>query len=281
MAIYPGARWRPLGANTEPRITPRVVCLHTIVGSRSSAYNWFKYGNGEGYRGTESHFGIGMDGTVDQWQDTDFQADANGPDGGFYVISIETGDDGTPEDTPWTPEQFERIAQVLAWCYEEHDIPLELIPDTRPGRRGVGYHRQGVDPWRVPGGDRWSTSFGKTCPGEARIAQVPAVIERARVLAGLDDDMPSADEVASAVWNYRVKHTLDVPARASTMLVEARQFGSSNAKILRGLAEATNNVDALAQAVVDRLPDGVIDARDVADELLRQIVTAGDTVMEE
>jgi hypothetical protein len=59
------------------------------------------------------------------------------------------------------------------------------MPDSRPASRGVGYHKLGVKPWVVSGGELWSSSAGKVCPGAAKIAQVPNII----ALAQEDDEM--------------------------------------------------------------------------------------------
>ncbi len=211
MKTYPGAVFKPLGPQTEPRMTAHdVVCLHTMVGYLSSTDRYFRTSNGAGYAGTESHFGVGgkwggdasrgLDGVVWQWQDIAHQADAN-LDGNPTTISIETADNAASPIQPWTPAQVESLAQLLVWlcsmeahadcppswtCHRE-GIPLALIPDTLPGRRGVGYHQQGCDPWRVSGGVLWSPSRGKVCPGARRIAQIPAVIARAIEITQGDD----------------------------------------------------------------------------------------------
>jgi hypothetical protein len=155
-----------------------------------------------GYGGTESHFGVGHDGTTYQWQDLDYSADAN-LNGSRDVISIETADYGegpfgrwnTSGDNvpPWTPQQVEAIAKIIAWCCEEFDIPCVLIPDSKLGRKGIGYHAQGVprkktDTVSQTGGVLWSSAAGKVCPGRNRIAQIPAVIQRARILMGLAEE---------------------------------------------------------------------------------------------
>lgn len=77
---YPGASWRPLGTQSEPLITPRVLVFHTMVGYLRGTDSLFRR---EGYTGTESHFGVGgpwdggaLDGAVWQWQSIDRQADA-------------------------------------------------------------------------------------------------------------------------------------------------------------------------------------------------------------
>lgn len=210
MARMPGAIWRPLAANwaSQPRMKAYdIFCLHTMVGSLDGTDGYFRASaaNGPGYAGTESHFGTGPDGTIYQWQDTDFQAEANG-NGNWHVISSENADMGAPFG-PWsgsnvpalTPQQVEANARIAAWLYQTHGIPLEQIPDARPGRRGVGVHRLGVPGYMVAGAEQWSTSRGKACPGDRRIAQVPQIIARARQIAGgapsqQEDDMPSVKE---------------------------------------------------------------------------------------
>lgn len=255
--LYPGARWHPLGAQTESRMTAHdIVCLHTMVGYLTSTDPYFRVTNGIGFAGTESHYGVGgkwgpdlggaLDGASWQWQDRAFSADAN-LDGWDRVISIETADNAPryPSDIEaWTPAQIEELAQILAWestaaahaacppswrCHQV-GIPLELIPDTKPGRRGVGYHRQGVDPYRVDGGERWSTSYGKACPGDRRIAQIPAVLARARqIIAGdppasppplpEETDMPTAQIVTIPPAEYETV-TDDAGATVERLVVD-------------------------------------------------------------
>lgn len=224
MLTYPGAAFKPLGPQTEPSMTGHdIVCIHTMVGYLSSTDRYFRVTNGAGYQGTESHYGVGgkwgsdavagLDGVVYQWQDIAHQADAN-LDGNSTTISIETADNAARPIAPWTPAQVESLAQLLAWlcapathaacpaawtCRRE-GIPLSLIPDTLPGRRGIGYHRQGCDPWRVAGGVKWSDSRGKDCPTETRIAQIPGVIARAVEITQGDDMAATPDEIAAAVW---------------------------------------------------------------------------------
>jgi hypothetical protein len=169
-----------------------IICIHTMVGSLAGTDSYFRSGNGAGFSGTESHFGTGSDGSIWQWQDTAFRAEAN-LNGNHRLISIENADYGIGFGTwntndggavpAFTAAQAEAIARILAWASKEHNIPLVLIPDSAPGRRGVGYHRQGVDPYRVSGGEQWSLAYGKVCPGNKRIAQIPGIIARARQIA--------------------------------------------------------------------------------------------------
>lgn len=202
-STYPQAVYKPLGAQSEPTMRAHdIVCLHTMVGYLSSTDRYFRAANGRGYDGTESHYGVGgpwgsdgaanLDGTVWQWQDRGHQADAN-VDGNPRVISVETADNAprfASDIKGWSPAQIDAIVDLLIWetsveahakcpsSWECHKsgIPRQLIPDTKPGRRGIGYHRQGVPGYVSAGGEEWSISTGKVCPGGERIAQLRNVI---------------------------------------------------------------------------------------------------------
>lgn len=179
------AEWRPLGPGNPPNKMARhdIICLHTMVGYLASTDRMFRR---QGWTGTESHFGVGgrwgsdvsgpenLDGRIYQWVDTTYRADAN-LDGNHRLISIETADNAPQKAADilaWTPNQVRSIIALVAELCRAYDIPAELVSDSKPGRRGIAYHRQGIDPWRVAGGETWSTSRGKECPGDRRIAQI-------------------------------------------------------------------------------------------------------------
>lgn len=298
MLTYPGAAYKPLGPQTEPRMTGHdIVCLHTMVGYLSSTDAYFRTANGAGYQGTESHFGVGgrwgkdgtlgLDGTVWQWQDLAHQADAN-LDGNPTTISIETADNAARPIKPWTPLQCEAIAQILAWlcsreahaecpsswtCHRE-GIPLALIPDTKPGRRGIGYHRQGCDPWRVNGGVKWSGSSGKDCPTEARIAQVPTVIARAIEITNHqedDDIMATLDELRTVVR----QEIMDAPVQrqggmgGDTSLRTTLAYLDSNLATAKDTGRITAAVTAAVAAIAPE-----VSAEALAAEIIRQLATS-------
>lgn len=193
MARMPGAQW--VGPHHDNGTMTRydVVCLHTIVGSAPAH---------------AAHFSTAGNGTIFQSRDTAFRSAANF-NGNHRVIAIENADrDGS--FLPWdinnghavpgfTVPQIESIAKICAWAYQQHGIPLVPCPDSRPGSKGIAFHRQGIEGnWAgyaysgiVPGGEVWTKSKGKVCPGDRRISQIPQIIARARVLAGLnrEDDM--------------------------------------------------------------------------------------------
>lgn len=166
-----------------------VVCVHTIVGWAPA---------------NAAHFSTSAAGYVWQSRDTKYRSAANLL-GNHRVIAIENEDHG-PRYGAWsgsnvpsfTPEQVESIARICAWAHQTHGIPLVACPDSKPGSRGIAYHRQGIDGnWggyayggRVSGGELWSSATGKVCPGDRRITQLLfEIIPRARQIAGLENDM--------------------------------------------------------------------------------------------
>ena len=205
---YPGAKWEPLGPQTEdPMKSHDILCAHTMVGSLAGTSDMF---HANGYGGTESHFGMGesKDQGVEQWQDLMYSADAN-LDGWHRVVSVETADYGgvfgrwdtsNAANVPaWTNDQLDMMVAIVVWfCRKEthancpstwqcHQVgvPCVLIPDSKPGRRGIGYHKQGCDPYRVTGGEKWSKAYGKECPSDKRINQLKTiVIPRAQKILG-------------------------------------------------------------------------------------------------
>lgn len=194
----------PLSNNqTQPRMRAHdVLCWHTMVGSLAGTRAMFQ---ANGFGGTESHFGTGGNGELEQWQDVAFTADANYM-GNPTVISVENADLGPGFDRwntndgsavpAFTDAQIRTlIALGTAACLPgthpgsmhadcPHDwkcyqvgIPPQLVPDTRPGRRGLAYHAMGVPGnGLVAGGVQWSTARGKVCPGARRIAQIKDTI---------------------------------------------------------------------------------------------------------
>lgn len=160
---YPGAEWRPLGAQSEPLIgTPRILVFHTMVGGLRGTDAMFRR---EGYDGTESHFGVGgpwdgpsLDGAVWQWQDLDRQADAQAA-GNAYCTSIETSDGGDP-NREWSLKQLQSLIQLGAWWCRQTGAKPILVSGL--GQRGIGYHSQFTD---------WNPN-AHTCPNPTRIAQL-------------------------------------------------------------------------------------------------------------
>lgn len=142
--------------------------------------------------GSAAHFYIRKDGGIVQQIDTAYRG-GHSYEGNATLIGKETqGGVYDANNEPWTEAQCESSAKINAWLHQTHGIPLQMMPNSLASSTGFGYHRQGIDgnfgPYaykgRVPGGQRWSRSFGKICPGDAKIAQIPGIIARAAVLAG-------------------------------------------------------------------------------------------------
>lgn len=189
MPWYPAAVRLPLNKPGRPKMAPVRINLHTAVTNAPTLHAYFSGPV------AFSHFYVREDGTVEQYLDTALAARAD-LDGNPDTVSIETWDgygktwkqgQSVP---PWTEAQVAALTQLIAWLFEAHpSIPKRLATDSKPGAtsHGVSWHRIGIDgnfpalpdprAGRVQrgGGMRYSNSAGKTCPGDARIAQIPAI----------------------------------------------------------------------------------------------------------
>lgn len=191
MARIPGTVWKPVerylegGSVATPMTAHRRVILHTAVSDADSLYPLFAQ-PGQ----ATSHTYVARNGRTEQYIDTSIRSTAN-LEGNADGISVESWDHypigwSNDGDVPrWTKAQVRAIAELCAWAHKTYGIPLQRLPSSRPGTRGIGWHRQGIDPWRPSGGETWSESTGKICPGPRRIRQVGAVIRLARRLANI------------------------------------------------------------------------------------------------
>lgn len=218
MARMPEAEWLGEHSPRTPMSGYDVVCVHTIVGFAPAH---------------AAHFSVKGNGHIQQSRDTAYRSAAN-LYGNHRVIAIENEDHGPDFPTwsgsnvpPLTDAQVEANAKILRWAHETHGIPLQLCPDSRPGSRGLGYHRLGIDgnftdgyDGRVSGGEVWTSAYGKACPGKNRIDQIPRILELARGGATQEDDMPNyrdwtkadkkalAEDVARVTVNKLLRHDL-------------------------------------------------------------------------
>ena len=149
------------------------VCLHTAVSSGNSLFSLFNTpGN------PVAHFYLRKDGSLEQYVGTGVRASAN-LDGNYDMIAIESWDNGGQRET-FTDDQMSGVSLLLVWLHNRHSIPMLALPDSKPGRKGVGWHRLGIDgnfppgllSGRVSGGEHWSESTGKECPFDGKIKQI-------------------------------------------------------------------------------------------------------------
>lgn len=198
----------------RPANRPRLVVLHTNAGGGSSngdaLFRWINSELAAGRTPTQPHHQVDLDGTVWQWLDYDEKGVASVSAEGS-CISVETQDYGSRHSPiggqAWTPAQIEALAKVCVVAYRAFGVPL--IPATAPDGVGIGWHSMWGDNITAP--NPWTTTKGKTCPGAARIAQVPQIIARARQLVQGDPipapipapDDPVEDDVADK-WLIQV-----------------------------------------------------------------------------
>lgn len=258
MSRYPSATWRPLSGTSTARLTKDVFCLHTMVGYLGSTWTYFERPDIRVY----SHFGVGgiwggdlaagLDGVAWQMADTDYRSAAN-LDGNWRVISVETADNAARPLVPWTPRQQDTIVRLMVDAHRLDGIPLALVPDSRIGRRGIAYHRLGCDPYRVADGELWSSAYGKDCPTDPRIAQLPALVERAQnVVNGgglhMDTDVQAAFDSLGGKLD-RVLAQFD-PRAPGSLIDKLNRTGARLADVQAAVSDDEANI---SQAVRDQV----------------------------
>lgn len=272
MARMPGATWDGEHSPKRPMARYDIVCVHTIVGYAPAH---------------AAHFSTYAGGRIHQSRDTAYQSAAN-LDGNPRVLSVENEDHGpafggTPQLPRWVPltdEQVEANAQILAWAHRVHGVPLQLCPDSRPGSRGLAYHRQGIDGnfgpgtayparGRVPGGELWTSSPGKVCPTDVRIHQLPAILARAiEITNHQEDDMASPETQAQLDKIQAAAESAD--ARTQQALKELRAFragkSKNDAKVRQALARLEREVKDDATRAQVREVRELLDASEDAEE---------------
>ncbi|MBX6357646.1 MAG: N-acetylmuramoyl-L-alanine amidase [Micromonosporaceae bacterium] len=105
--------------------------------------------------------------------------------------SIELAGHAGDKPTAW---QIEACAQILAWEHRHYDVPL-TVADT-DAERGLGHHSMDRE-WA---GVEWGH---EDCPGNGVIAAKPQIVARAKEIVE-EEDMPTAQEIAKAVWDELV-----------------------------------------------------------------------------
>lgn len=231
MARMPGTRWQGEHSPETPMSRYDIVCVHTIVGYAPAH---------------AAHFSTHAEGTIDQSRDTAYRSAAN-LEGNHRIIAIENEDHGPafggtprlPEWVPLTEAQVEACAQILAWAHRVHGVPLQLCPDSRPGSRGLAYHRQGIDgnygkgtdypnAGRVAGGETWSTSPGKVCPADVRIDQLPTILARAIAIANPQQEDIDIMDKETRAW---------LAQRFTTIRKGQREIAAGTADLLEIVAD--------------------------------------------
>lgn len=211
MSLCPFAVKRLLPENDrQKRIVPVSAIWHSAVDAPgpSTLYHYFARAD----VGLESHFFIKLDGIIEQYMDTEVRADANYRANGFWrsgmycgAVSVETEDDGNPNERKWTPSQVDSSIKLGAWLSDTHQIPPVLC--SAWDGNGFGYHTL------FP--NDWTNVRGKTCPGTVRIPQFKQEILPA--IAGKEDDEVVEAEVIKAFdrWLKRLPSPKEVELHAA------------------------------------------------------------------
>jgi hypothetical protein len=182
--VYPGAAWLPIPEQqTQPRIIVSQLIFHSMAGPRLTSLEALRAYMGRDDVHVECTAMSDMDGRMAQLVEANVRADCNYK-ANVRAISVETQDEGSPTlaSTPWTPIQLEQHAGFAAWCHLRFSVPLRFPPTW--DSPGVGYHRLYAE---------WSNVTGKTCPGDTRISQMPALLARAREIAAWSPPTPDPD----------------------------------------------------------------------------------------
>jgi hypothetical protein len=291
-----GTQYKPLAIKqTQPAMLAHdIICAHTMVGFLATTYEMFLR---NGYGGTESHLGIGgvwgadipmeLDGVAYQFQDLMFSADANF-EGSRRIISIETADNApksAKDLQPWTPKQLSTLITLMtrmcsldfhqacppSWrCHQGTvwdgvlvAIPPALVPDSRPGRRGLAFHRQGIDPWRVSEGEHWSVSNGKECPGDQRIWQLVHVVIPA-VQANIkgntvnmeEQDVETTDKLMLGPGNQALLGQKDAVTTVGEAMIGAWAGHRETQKFLGGKLDSIKDTQDKELSILAEIRDG-------------------------
>lgn len=181
--LVPGFTWQPIEVNGRAaRRKGRGLIGHVAV---SGAANLPPSGP-SATRGADWHFYLPKTGPGFQYIDLDLQCWAS-LSGNASMAAFESqgglGATAQVNAEPWTADQVENAARILAYLNETEGVPLQDMGNSLPTSRGLGVHRYGIDPWRVAGGEMWSNP-GKLCPGDAKVAQIPVIVSRAVEIRG-------------------------------------------------------------------------------------------------
>lgn len=176
--LVPGVNHRLLPGKSRTLLQPQIISVHTMVWDLGNCERYFAQ-SGNPY----SHFGTGHDGEIRQWQDLRYRA-ASDLDGNPYNISIENADKGAGFPTwsgsnvpAFTDDQADSLVVLLSWLCHRFNLPKTAIGTSCPHERGIGWHRLGINPYRNTScGRRWSSAYGKACPGDRRIHQLTTEI---------------------------------------------------------------------------------------------------------
>lgn len=160
MARYPGAKW--VGANpsnySTGRITPKFIVIHIMSGTLEGTNAWFNNPAAQ----VSAHFGVGRNGEVVQYVDTEETAWAEAQLNGVSISVEHEGFSGQS----LTPQQLSADKALFKWIAETHGIHLAMTYDQNSPTGGVIPHGKiNEGPLSHP-----------DCPGDPVIANIEALL---------------------------------------------------------------------------------------------------------
>ena len=198
MAWYPDAVKREINKSKKYGKLKKheAIIYHVDAGGAETLFGWW---NNPQSGAAGSHFFVKYDGTVEQYVDTDYLAWTSAA-GSRRSIGIETAGKATGS---WTAAQLQAIIKLTVWLLKTHPtIPARLMSSSKLSERGIGWHALGVPKNKTQkdsgvsqtGGELWSGSVGKVCPGATRIKQIPDIFKS--VLTALNPLVPPVTPTA-------------------------------------------------------------------------------------
>jgi len=215
LARIPWAIWDPITDRDRKAQSPVRMTVHTAWVNAPDIY-----GPRRGQGNTYAHVYNPTRGALRQHQELNRMSRAD-LHGNGQTVSVENQDER--REMPFSDSQLDNMARLFALLVT---APGSKVPNriaTVNDTRGLAWHRLGIkgnfgrfDPndmttWcGTQTGERWSDAFGKLCPTNARIRQIPEIYARAqKYISGAefgvggitipkeDDDMAKAIEFSS------------------------------------------------------------------------------------
>ena len=242
MALIPFAKHELIApGSNDPRIKARIGILHVDAGNVYDLHDFFAHRSG----GIEAHGHIPKDGTLFQYRDTAFQADAN-QDANDFALSFETQGLGSGE---WTDAQIAMIKRVMLWAREVHGIPLRVVDTWNDPKGGWGYHTLFGAP------SHW-TPVSKSCPGPDRKKQFHRVLVpwmQSNPTTVQEDDMPLTDADVKKILDTKTitHHDDNGKTREISLRTELEWAGMRGQRTEEKVDALTEKVDALLKALAD------------------------------
>jgi hypothetical protein len=237
------AVWRgPTVNQTKGHVECRGLVVHIASGFYEGTISWERNPAAD----VSSHFVLSRTGLLAQLIDTDDTAWTQRAGNGHW-LSVECEgfalDDALHASHPgWetlTGAQVEAIARLLVHGHQQYGYPLQLAHD--PTGRGLGYHSMGAEH-----GYDWGHLH---CPGEPIKAQLPAILARALVLAGLPPTSTGGTDVAT---NQDVEDLMNRTIngnRIASILGEEDAANDTVRAIATMLAEVDDKLDTVLTAI--------------------------------